>query len=355
MSTIEGRELSAWTVPTEVSQPAGVLQATEDLDEAAALIGKTYQPGRLDVPRGSKPLAFKLWTSDLPGLRVNYLSYGTNVSVSVVPNEHYVILVPVSGHVRVASTGERVDASAGRGAVISPSEPVFFENWSDDARILTARLDPGDLESLLGGLVDRSVSGPIRFRLGMDLADPAVGSVLRAFTLLRSELSRPDGLASETAMGAGLTRLLMTGLLLAQPHSYSDLLQKPAQPVSPGNIREAVQFIEDNPAAVRSVADLAQAASVGVRALENGFRQHVGMPPMAYLRQVRLARVHADLLSADPSRTTAAAVARRWGFTHYGRFSQSYRDRYGNSPAKTLSTPPDLGRPGFGIRTAPFG
>lgn len=30
-------------------------------------------------------------------------------------------------------------------------------------------------------------------------------------------------------------------------------------------------------------------------------------------------------------------IAARWGFTHFGRFSKLYRDRFGESPSVTLT------------------
>lgn len=47
-------------------------------------------------------------------------------------------------------------------------------------------------------------------------------------------------------------------------------------------------------------------------------------------------RVRADLLEADPSTTTVALVARRWGYLHLGRFSGAYRARFGEFPKDTL-------------------
>jgi AraC-like DNA-binding protein len=64
----------------------------------------------------------------------------------------------------------------------------------------------------------------------------------------------------------------------------------------------------------------------------------VGTPPMAYLRQVRMARAHEELLGADPGRTTASAVARKWGFGQYGRFAADYARRFGRKPSDTLRT-----------------
>jgi transcriptional regulator GlxA family with amidase domain len=85
-----------------------------------------------------------------------------------------------------------------------------------------------------------------------------------------------------------------------------------------------------------SAAELAGVAGVGVRVLQESFRQHVGMSPMAYLRRLRLDGVHAELSRADPWRVSVSEVAYRWGFTHLGRFAGAYRARYGVSPSQTL-------------------
>jgi transcriptional regulator GlxA family with amidase domain len=59
---------------------------------------------------------------------------------------------------------------------------------------------------------------------------------------------------------------------------------------------------------------------------------------MTYLRQVRLSGAHEDLLTADPDDTTVTAVARKWGFGHYGRLAADYRRRFGGKPSETLRT-----------------
>jgi transcriptional regulator GlxA family with amidase domain len=73
-----------------------------------------------------------------------------------------------------------------------------------------------------------------------------------------------------------------------------------------------------------------------VRALQEGFARELGMPPLAYLRQVRLDRAWADLVQAEPTATTVAEVALRWGFAHLGRFSAAYSQRFGEYPKDTL-------------------
>jgi transcriptional regulator GlxA family with amidase domain len=73
-----------------------------------------------------------------------------------------------------------------------------------------------------------------------------------------------------------------------------------------------------------------------VRSLQQGFKRHLGMSPMSYLREVWLRRAHQTLLTADPSVVTVASVAYDWGFTNLGRFAAAHAARYSEPPAKTL-------------------
>jgi transcriptional regulator GlxA family with amidase domain len=60
------------------------------------------------------------------------------------------------------------------------------------------------------------------------------------------------------------------------------------------------------------------------------------MPPMTYLRNLRLAQAHRALGAADFDATTVAQIAHDSGFVHLGRFAGAYRARYGISPSQTL-------------------
>jgi AraC-like DNA-binding protein len=103
-----------------------------------------------------------------------------------------------------------------------------------------------------------------------------------------------------------------------------------------GTAGRAAAFIEERARDDISVADIAAATFVTVRAVQLAFRQHLDTTPLTYLRQVRLEHAHDELLSADPDRTTVTAVAAGWHFTNASRFAAYYRAAYGVPPAYTL-------------------
>jgi AraC-like DNA-binding protein/anti-anti-sigma regulatory factor len=127
----------------------------------------------------------------------------------------------------------------------------------------------------------------------------------------------------------------------AVPITFPD--NAPADPVvkdrldsSSATLRRAVAFIDEHADRHLTVADIAAASYVTIRAVQLAFRRHLGMTPMEYLRRVRLDRAHQDLVAADPARESVTAVAYRWGFASASRFTAYYRGAYGVLPSRTL-------------------
>ncbi|WP_156745265.1 helix-turn-helix transcriptional regulator, partial [Mycobacterium sp. 1165178.9] len=105
-------------------------------------------------------------------------------------------------------------------------------------------------------------------------------------------------------------------------------------------VRRAIAYLEDSAAEDVRIVDVAAAARLSPRALQEAFRKHLDTTPMAYLKSIRLARAHADLRQASvEDGTTVAAVAFRWGFGNLGRFAADYRREFRRSPREVLRGP----------------
>jgi AraC family ethanolamine operon transcriptional activator len=84
------------------------------------------------------------------------------------------------------------------------------------------------------------------------------------------------------------------------------------------------------------VSDLCRVAAVSERTLEYAFKEVMGLPPVTYLIRLRLHRVRQALLAATQGSTTVSAEALNWGFWHFGEFSRTYKECFGELPSDTL-------------------
>ena len=148
----------------------------------------------------------------------------------------------------------------------------------------------------------------------------------------------PDSALNSPLVRAQLVRSLAGAALTVFPNTTMTVEHLPGPGrVGPTTVRRALAHLHAHAAEPLTVADLAAAAGIGVRALQQAFVQHVGATPTAHLRQVRLERAHQDLLAGDPrAGDTVAAIAASWGFAHPGRFAAAHQQRYGSTPAATL-------------------
>jgi transcriptional regulator GlxA family with amidase domain len=149
---------------------------------------------------------------------------------------------------------------------------------------------------------------------------------------------------SPQAVQALLTRIYLERIR-RPPASRDDfqsirLLEPTPPPTSrvPDTVQSAIAFIDTHAAEPIGLTEIASAVQLSPRALQAAFRRHLGTTPLAQLRAVRMARVHADLQSARPGDgQTVSVVANRWGISQLSRFARDYRQRYGVSPRQTLS------------------
>lgn len=105
--------------------------------------------------------------------------------------------------------------------------------------------------------------------------------------------------------------------------------------VHPRHLRKALDLLEAEPERAWTASRLAAACGVARRTLQKHFRLFVGCSPLRYLREVRLDRVHRELLGGKAD-ATVTEIATRCGFNHLGRFAQCYRARYQETPSATL-------------------
>ncbi|SNY59452.1 AraC-type DNA-binding protein [Paractinoplanes atraurantiacus] len=272
----------------------------------------------------------------LGALTIGDVRYGAEVTLGYEHPDAYQVGVPVAGRLEARQGGRPIVGEGCRAPLFRVGEEVVIGRWGADCRQLGVKINRVALEQQLTSLLDAPVETPILFAAGLDIAAGLGRSWAAMIRLVAAEFGNDTGLLREPLIVRQLQDSLTMGLLLAIDHPRREALTRRTAAYRPQPVRRAVDAIQASPESPFTLAELAAAAGVGVRALQAGFQRYLGCTPMAYLRHVRLARVHDELRAADPRRTTVTEIAYRWGFAHLGRFAAAYRSRYGASPRETL-------------------
>lgn len=309
---------------------------SSELDFVREQVGQVFRPHRLDLIGKNATLHARMHSHRLRDISVNYISYGAEVRVE--PGEletFYVVQVPLSGKSLVRLGRRQAYSSPELATVVSPTEPLS-QRLAADCEWLICRIERAALESRLSNTLGASLHQPLRFELGMEATRGFGLSWRTGFTALVGELDRPDSLISSPLAAQQFEEGLMAGLLLAQPNNYSEMLDGKEHAASSREVRIARDLMDSHPEWPHTTSSLARAAGISVRALQMSFRHHLATTPRAYLREVRLRRIHDELRSAEYGTTSVGAVCSRWGFAHVGRFAGVYRQRFGELPSQTL-------------------
>lgn len=310
---------------------------SQEVDEVRTRVADAFCPHGLypAVPAASVDALFAGVHVGSVGL--HYLDYGTAVRIVPRPlSTFYLVQIPMAGSALVHNGREQLVSDTTVASVPHPDRTLDMR-WGEGNAQLLVWIDRRALEDQLTRLLGREPGRPLELDLGMDLTTPAAQSWLGQLRALAADLDGPCLTTAHPAAQAQVESMVMTQLLLAHHHSSTESLVRSATPVSSKTVRRATAVIDDHASEALTIPDVAEAIGVSVRALQEGFRRHLGTTPTAYLRDARLSRARALLREGSADRTSVAEIATACGFTHLGRFASAYRARYGEPPSATLT------------------
>ena len=303
--------------------------STTDPDAARELMSAAYVDVTLRVSGSMENLLLEHVRHDLGQVRLDSVHHTLTTDYVAGPLGCVQIVRIFDNSMMYETDGD--ERHYGPGEVFLAAQPdKAFTERNDRARCELTGLDL----SLLAELTDEPPLDAVRRFQATALPADRADYWQRTVTYAKSTLSRPG--AEGPLVLDSLRRLLASAALTAFDRSVVFDAPRDRADATPVTVRRAVAYLEANPHSEIGVADAARAAHVTVRALQLAFRRHLDTTPMAYLRKVRMDRVHADLTASDPDKTTVTDVTARWGFHAAGRFSADYLRTYGEHPRDTL-------------------
>ena len=310
--------------------------ATRRLEAAREAVARLYLPHDLVAPDGGMRMRLNAVVDRR--MTLGYLTYHAEAELTMPATEDcYIVNLTIGGRTSASrSDGVRALTVANEsGLVLSPVR-THRVRWTPDAEQLHLKIPRTSLESHLAEMLGSSVAEVVDFDFGLDLTTGAGRALLRSVQFLATELEAPVGLADMPLARGHLEAYVLSSLLHAGNHQFSDALAGSEDIRRLGRIAPVVRYIETNADSELTPEILARVGCVSVRALHSAFRRELDTSPMAYVRSVRLDRVRAELLRSDPQRVRVADIAMRFGFLHLSRFAKQYRDRFNELPSVTL-------------------
>lgn len=311
---------------------------TSDPDEARTQLTSAYCPHRLTVGGSLSRFRARHAEGGATGLGVNATSFGSGTAwVDPLPFDEFVLVSQqISGRfVARAGSAQRL-VSPGEHVVLD-AHTVYQLRWEENCNLFNVMLPRTEFETAIGELTAIDEPGPIRIPLSRHPSKSGTIAVAKVMHFLLRNAG-PSGLLTSGALLRGqLIRTLVASIIQAYPEIGHAACAGYGGDVRPQAIRRAIAYLEAAPAEDVRIGDVAAAARLSIRALQEAFRKHLGTTPMGHLKSIRLARAHTDLRQASIEEgATVAAIAYRWGFGNLGRFAADYRRQFGRSPSEVL-------------------
>ncbi|MFD4841097.1 AraC family transcriptional regulator [Achromobacter sp. NPDC058515] len=284
----------------------------------------TWKGGRVDA---------ELNRGRFGSLTVCTLRYGAEVHIEPDRLQDFMLVqVPLRGRACIDCGDERVNANPDCAAVIAPNRPLRL-HWEAGCEQLLLKIPRGKLEAIGQRAFGDAAAGPLDFSPALRLDTP-IGAAWRSMmtSLIHLLPTLDDGARRPPAAWLDhLEDTLVLHLLYNQPNTW----QAHAGDASsvPRRLSIAESYMRGRLGAPLTLTDIARHAGASATALTRLFQQHRNTTPMNALRAFRLDAARARLrMNADASVTEVALSV---GFGHLGRFSEYYRERFGELPRET--------------------
>jgi AraC-like DNA-binding protein len=305
------------------------LEAVEDV------LSQQYDGAMRVLPAGPGTSRMRLRSVELDRARLDRIRFDMAFGASGPSLGGLVAAVVRRGRLRSTWMGHEEDFLPGD-VCITAQRGVPFTVEHHETEVDVVLLEPALVQEVLAG-ADGPLDEQVRFTQAVPVSPRAAERWRSTVALLRDQAWAAGPQEASPLVDAAASRLLAATTLATFPSTFrGPSSSQPAGAAHPRALRRAISYIDDNVARDVTLAEVAAAASVSLRALQLAFRRHLDTTPSAYLRRARLEQAHQELRRRSPEDTTVTAVAARWGFVNASRFAAHYREAFSQPPGRTL-------------------
>lgn len=304
-----------------------------NLDDLLRVVESNLGAKLLQAPKTASIDAFAN-SCKLPTSQLWFCSYGAPISLQFADGDYVRVQFAHTGtgQTLIGTTPTSITATQ---CCISPADAIIefaeaFQQivWRVDAKVLTRKLG-----TMLGIPITRKLN--FKSALALDAHGASSLSFILNCILVHLAKSNPR---TRPFVLEELEQAFIVSLLCNGDHNLRHLLDGPAPPIAPRQVRRVEEYIEANWAMPLRIEDMAAVAGSSARSIYRAFRNSRGYSPMEFVKRQRLLQARALLLDPNAVITvTQAAIA--CGFSDVSRFSKDFSEAYGEPPSKVRGRP----------------
>jgi AraC-like DNA-binding protein len=261
-----------------------------------------------------------------------FCAYDAPTQIRFPAMEGYRQVLCLAGKGRIRTRRSSVDVTPEVSCIIPPETP-FMAEYGAGYRHLILQFDPINMSQKIEAITGLRPSEPLNLPTMTPL------STERQWRLKSLALTLAGQFAEDIPTGdlavAELSQALATMFLQVNLDGFGEVSSARESACGRHEASLLEDYIDAHWNEPLAIEDIAQACGVSVRSVYARFKQHRGMSPASYLRDVRLSNAHSLLLA--PTGGSVIDVALKCGFASFGHFARRYREKFGELPSTTLA------------------
>lgn len=306
----------------------GVLRAT-DRDGLAESLWDKYGARLTGVGQDASPFLAVANRAQVGGVTLHYCRYDTPVEIQFSDMAGIRQMLCLSSHGRISAAGRQVEINADATTIVPSGS--FQASYGAGYQHIVTQFDEAALRRKAEAIVGHCLPGPMVLPTLVALPTRSRVRSQEITQALARILATEDDIDMPLAeMGQALSSAFLVENLVG----FADRLAEAPKSAAMAAVRVLEDYIQANWNQPLTVEDIAAACGVSVRSVFARFKQHRGIAPLAYLRDIRLDRARQRLLR-DGDEYSVISIAMACGFSSFGHFARRYKERYGELPSTT--------------------
>ena len=317
-------------------RPASPAFETASVPAARRYMSEVFRSHELVMPREEAGLRMRHEAVKAGRVSLHWLQYGAPVTMSAPEmGRFYLFQFILGGACEIRHRGRTQVVDCGNSYVVHPSEPLA-KTWDSACRQLIVKVDRDRFERFASREIGVDVAGRLDFDFDIVPVEAGPRTLIEMAKAVREDSADARHGLSHPRVSGHLDATMMALMLASFPHRFSDRYDRGAESCAPFYVHRAEDYIRAHLREPFSIEDIVAASDVSMRSLFTGFRRFRGVPPMAYVKALRLELAHDELSRADPAERSVTQIALACGFTHMSKFARDFAVRFGETPSKML-------------------